>query len=167
MKTTLDRTAQINNEVAQPSALSGVARAAEQFTDHVRLPLFRNGYALLFNGAATSGLGLLYWALAARLYPAAVVGLNSALVAAMLLLAGIAQLSLNNVLVRFIPISGTYTRRLIVCSYLARGLAAIVVGVIFVRGVDFWSPPLGFLNRSAAWQWSFVLAIATWCIFAL
>jgi O-antigen/teichoic acid export membrane protein len=146
---------------------AALARSVSRVFDHIRLPLFRNGYTLLFNGAATSGLGLVYWALAARLYPAAVVGLNSALVAAMLLLSGIAQLSLNNVLVRFIPISGSLTRRLILYSYLASGLAAIVVSVIFVRGVDFWSPALSFLNQSLAWQWLFVLAIAAWCIFSL
>src|SRR5205814_7849187 len=90
-----------------------LVRTVDRLTDHLRLPLFRNGYALLFSGAATSGLGLLYWAVAARLYPLATVGLNSALLSAMLLLSCMAQLSLNNVLVRFIPAAGHDTRALI------------------------------------------------------
>ena len=167
MKTTLDQSPPAGNALAQPGTPSAIARAADRVMAHLRLPLFRNGYTLLFNGAATSGLGLIYWALAARLYPAAFVGLNSALVAAMLLLAGIAQLSLNNVLVRFIPISGPLTRRMVLYSYLASGLAAAVVSIVFMWGIDFWSPALRFLNQSWAWQWSFALAIVAWCIFSL
>src|SRR5437016_588970 len=53
-------------------------RLARSLVAHLRLPLFRNGYALLFGSAATSGLGLLYWVFAARFYPAELVGINSA-----------------------------------------------------------------------------------------
>jgi O-antigen/teichoic acid export membrane protein len=138
-----------------------------RFSMHWRMPLYKNGYALLLNGAATSALGLIYWALAARLYPAAIVGVNSALVAALLLLTGIAQLSLNNVLVRFIPISGSRTTRLISYSYLASGLAAVLVGAAFVVGIDIFAPALGFLNQSLAWRLAFLFAVVTWCVFSL
>src|SRR5207248_8852906 len=101
---------------------------------------------LLFSGAATSGLGLLYWAVAAHLYPVATVGLNSALLSAMLLLSGMAQLSLNNVLVRFIPAAGHDTRALILWSYLASGITAVILSLVFVIGIDLWSPTLQFLR---------------------
>lgn len=45
----------------------------------------------------------MYWVLAARFYSAEMVGLSSAALSAMLLLSGISQLSLNSVLVRFVP----------------------------------------------------------------
>jgi O-antigen/teichoic acid export membrane protein len=138
-----------------------------QLLAHVRLPLFRNGYALLFSGAATSALGFLYWALAARLYPPEAVGINSALLSAMMLLSGMAQLSLNNVLIRFIPVAGQHTGQLLGWSYVASTVAAIVCGVVFMVGIDVWSPALGFLNQSGGWPWAFGATIIGWSIFSL
>ena len=71
------------------------ALAGTRIGSHLRTPLFRNGYALLASSAATSALGLFYWVLAARYYSTETVGLGSALLSAMMLLSGIAQLSLN------------------------------------------------------------------------
>ena len=67
------------------SSLKNRHRASGQlvhrFTGHLRLPIYRNGYALLFSGVISAGLGLIYWLLAARFYPPELVGLNSALIA--------------------------------------------------------------------------------------
>jgi O-antigen/teichoic acid export membrane protein len=134
---------------------------------HLRTPLYRNGYALLASGAITSILGLVYWTLAARLYSAEIVGLNSALLAAMLLLSGLAQLSLNNVLVRFVPVAGPKTARLIGYSYLASACAAAIFSITFIVGVGYFAPALIFLGQSPQWQWSFGLAITAWTIFVL
>jgi len=149
------------------NTVASLNEAKTQLSAHVRAPLFRNGYALLFSGAVTSGLGLLYWALAARLYPAEIVGLNSALLSAMLLLSGMGQLSLNNVLVRFVPVAGKQTQRLLVYAYTASAVAAIVFSIVFVLGIEIWSPSLRFLQESPLWQWAFGIAILSWCIFSL
>ena len=42
--------------------------------------LLRNGYALMANTGVTAVLGLAYWVLAARLYPAGAIGTGSAVV---------------------------------------------------------------------------------------
>ena len=60
----------------------------------------------MLSAAATSGLGVLYWMLATRHYPAEVVGLNSAMISAMLFVAGVAQLSLVSVITCFLPRAG-------------------------------------------------------------
>lgn len=70
---------------------------------HARMPLYRNGYLLILNAATTSALGIVYWIVATRYYAKPIVGLNSALIAGMMLLAGIAQLNLNSAMIRFIP----------------------------------------------------------------
>lgn len=150
----------VNHETSLPWPLA-------RLSQHAQLPLFRNGYALLLSGLTTSGLGLLYWAVAARLYPAATVGLNSALLSAMLLLSGLAQLSLNNVLVRFLPIAGPHSRRLLVYCYSASLVAALGLTLAFLIGLNVWSPALSFLNSSPLWQAAFGLAVMAWSIFAL
>jgi O-antigen/teichoic acid export membrane protein len=135
--------------------------------EHCRAPLFRNGYALLLSGATTAGLGLLYWLLAARLYPPVAVGVGAALLSAMLLLAGMAQLSLNNVLIRFVPVAGAQARRLVGYAYLASTLAAAGLTLVFVLGVEVWAPALNFLKVRPAWALAFGAAVTAWCIFAL
>lgn len=134
---------------------------------HWGLPLYRNGYALLLSGAGTSAIGLAYWALATRLYPAEVVGLNSAILSAMLLLSGVAQLGISYVLVRFIPTAGNQTRRLIVYGYLVSVSAAALLGLVFIAGVEVWAPALWILRRDSTWSCIFMLAIIAWCLFGL
>jgi len=87
------------------------ALAGTRVVTHFRIPLYRNGYALLVSSATTSALGLFYWILAARRYSADTVGLGSATLSAMMLLSGISQLGLNSALVRFVPLVAGLPRR--------------------------------------------------------
>jgi hypothetical protein len=76
----------------------------------------------------TQLLGVLHWIVAARSAPAAVVGRNSAAISVMLFLAGVAELNLMSTLVRFLPISGKRTARLIVSVYGASAAVAALLG---------------------------------------
>src|SRR5512139_2726353 len=163
----------LNRGISASRSAVGVARlrldslAGGRVASHLRLPLFRNGYALIIGSAATSGLGLVYWVLAARFYSAEMVGLSSAALSAMLLLSGISQLGLNSALVRFVPLAGRNTSRLILYSYLVSALAAAVTSIIFLLGLQVWAPALSFIGASRDWQVLFVLATIVWGIFAL
>lgn len=107
---------------------------------HLYWPLYRNGYALVLSSAFTSLLGMVYWVLAAHLYSAEIVGLNSAAISAMMFLAGIAQLNLTSALIRFIPGAGASTRRLVVGAYGLSALVALAVGLIFMGGSGLGLP---------------------------
>ncbi len=139
----------------------------DRLVSHVRLPLYRNAYALMLSTAFTSGLGLLYWILAARFYPADVVGLNAAVVSTLTFLAGAAQLPSMNVMLRFLPVAGTSTRGLVGRAYLFSLLGATVIGVAFLLSIDIWTPALGFLRHDGWLALWFVLGIVAWCLFAL
>ncbi len=134
---------------------------------HLRHPLFLNGYALVASSASSAGLGFLFWIVAARIYSTQVVGLNSALISAMLFLSGISQLSLNSVLIRFVPQAGAATRRLVISSYLASISVAAVVSTIFALRASVWEPALARVDPGTSWQLLFVLATIVWCIFSL
>jgi O-antigen/teichoic acid export membrane protein len=84
--------------------------------------------ALMVATAGTAGLGLLFWVVAARLYPAATVGTAAAQVAALNLFAGIAQLNLMTVLLRFLPIAGDRTPALLRWSYGAIMTVSVLAG---------------------------------------
>jgi O-antigen/teichoic acid export membrane protein len=130
-----------------------------QVAAHLRLPLYRNAYALIFSAATTSALGMLYWVLAARYYDTAVVGLNTAAISAMMFLSGISRLYLEGALIRFLPRAGSAASRLVRYSYLVSEAVALLVGLIFLLGLPFWSPALGFLASSPLLFWGFLIAV--------
>lgn len=134
---------------------------------HLSAPLYRNGYALVANSLLTSGLGMVYWVLAARVYPTSVVGVNSAALAAMTLLATVSQLALINALVRFVPTAGKGTVKLVVLSYVVAAGISAVSSLVFVSGIGIWSPALGIL-KSNPWliAW-FVLSTTAWSVYIL
>jgi O-antigen/teichoic acid export membrane protein len=135
---------------------------------HFQTPLIRNGYSLVASTGMTSLLGLVYWVLAARLYSIAEIGLNAALISTMMALGGIAQLNLGSVLTRFLPSLGRPdSQRMIVGTYGAGMLAALVSCILFLLGVHAWAPSLRLLADSpwlAAW---FTAGTMIWTVFSL
>jgi O-antigen/teichoic acid export membrane protein len=134
---------------------------------HMRLPLYRNGYALAASSILTSGFGMVYWILAARIYPAYLVGLNSAMIAAMMFLGGVAQLNLANGSIRFIPAMGKATLRFVVIAYLVSLTVAALVSLGFLSGLDYWAETIDFLGENHILIVWFILSTMGWCIFVL
>jgi O-antigen/teichoic acid export membrane protein len=130
-------------------------------------PMLRNGHALIFSAAVTQAIGVFYWIVAARNYPAAVVGRSSAAISITLFLSGLAQLNLMSTLIRFLPTSGTRTKRFILTIYAACAAVAGLTGLAFLFLIPWVEPELGFLRTGpfiAAW---FVVSIITGTIFVL
>jgi O-antigen/teichoic acid export membrane protein len=152
--------------------VSNLAQAVEasptsRLIAHIRTPLYGNGYALVSSSAVTSALGAAYWILAARLYTPEAVGLNSALISMMMLLAGISQLNLMSALNRFVPVAGRATRRLLIWSYLIAMVVAGLVGLAFARTVQTLAPALGVLAHNDWLALWFIAATMAWCVFVL
>lgn len=140
--------------------------AARRLQAQLRVPLFRDGYALVANSGLTALMGAVYWLLAARDFSPRTLGVNSAAISAMMFLAGVAQLNLMSALLRFVPVSGVAARRLVACCYAIATALGAVAGVAFVIGVPRWAPRLGFLADPAFLAW-FVVATMAWCVFNL
>jgi O-antigen/teichoic acid export membrane protein/aminoglycoside phosphotransferase len=127
--------------------------------------LYRSGYALVLSSALTSGIGFLFWIVAARAYDQDVVGRNSALIYAIMFLAGVAQLNLMNALVRFVPVADRKVRRFVITAYLVGGGLAGIVGLVFAVGTRLWSPELATMlgDRKAV----VAFACAAWALFVM
>lgn len=134
---------------------------------HLRAPLFRNGYALVFNSAATSVLGLIYWIVAANLYDAETVGMNNALISTMMFLANVTQLNLTNGLNRFLPTAGQATARFIFIVYAICLVATPLACLVYFWGIEWWTPSLSAQIGAGYFAVWFVLATMAWTIFAL
>ena len=115
---------------------------------HLSEPLFRNAYSLMVNSIMSSGLGLVFWIVAARMYPSETVGRDSAMVAAMVTLSTICQLNLGNAIPRFMPLVADPAKALRKLYALSTGLALILsTGFVFV--VPHLDEELGVLGDPA------------------
>jgi O-antigen/teichoic acid export membrane protein len=149
------------------STSSSTSSFLNRLIAHAQTPLYRNGYALVLSSAATSGLGVVYWILAARNYTTEAIGLNSAVLSAMMFVGGVSQLNLVSALNRFVPQTGRATPRIVKYAFLTSSLVALASSLIFVFGVSVWAPALGSLASSPVLGLWFVITTMAWCIFAL
>jgi O-antigen/teichoic acid export membrane protein len=130
-------------------------------------PLFRGAYSLMANTMVTSTLGVLFWLVAARLYPASVVGRDSALVATMVTLSSVCQLNLANAIVRFLPQAGRWAGRSVATAYGISAAAALGGATLFVAVAPVFSPGFAFLREDPLTTTLFIAAVVLWGVFAL
>jgi O-antigen/teichoic acid export membrane protein len=100
-------------------------------------------------------LGFFFWLLIARLYNPSIVGAATTLISTMTLLSGISILGLNIALVRYLP---KYTNRnkMINSTFFVSGIAAVLCALIFILGINIFSPKLSFINESIVYVLIFV-----------
>jgi O-antigen/teichoic acid export membrane protein len=85
----------------------------------------------------------------------------------MTLLANLAQVNLKSALNRFLPTAGSTTARFVTRSYVVALGASAVVSVIFLAGLDVWSPRLRFLSERPELALWFIASTMAWTIFVL
>ncbi|WP_295652651.1 phosphotransferase [uncultured Dietzia sp.] len=129
--------------------------------------LYSSANALIVSTAVTSAAGLAFWAVAARSLSAEMVGIGTALVSVLTLLANLATLGLRNGMVRFLPEAGVSSRRLVTSSFVACSLAAIILSGIFLFGQPWWAGQLGFLRSSVLTIAAFTGSTVVWMLFVL
>ena len=119
--------------------------------------LYRNAGYLTLTSGTNSLSGFLFWAVAARLYPAEGVGLASAAISAMGLLALLSTLGLDYGLIRFLPGSGDRARSILNSCLTLSGVVAIALAAIFLAGLKVWSPALLRVQQNPVFFVSFLL----------
>ena len=115
----------------------------------------RDTFALLANVVVNGALGLAFWLAAARLYPSAVVGTASATISAMILSAGIGWFGWQFVLIRYLPVAGRASRKLLIWCYLVAIMvavpAAVVVGLLGPQAVQTAAGPTILAVSGIVW----------------
>lgn len=131
-----------------------------------RLPggrLLHNALALIISSGGTSILGVVFWGTAAHIAPASTIGRTSAEIAAMMLLATLAQLSFGTIFERFLPVAGHLTRDFVRRAYLMCIATALVFTTIYVA-VGFSH---SFLPSYWPWRALFIASVILWTLFML
>jgi O-antigen/teichoic acid export membrane protein len=130
-------------------------------------PLSRGGLALMVNTALTGVLGYGYWIVAARLFSTYAVGVAGALASATTLFAGIGQLNLSGMLMRFLPTAREKSRRLVAVSYTFAAGASALIAAISVTVVRILASPTSSLRLDATQSAVLVAAVAAAAIFTI
>jgi len=135
--------------------------------EHARSPMFFTAYALIINQVISAGLGMLYWFIAARMFPDSIVGRNAAVISQLALISFLAQFSMQAAMVRFVPAAGLAARRFVLNAYV---LAFISCGIVAAAAlfIQRWlSPDHTILNFSFSESVWWVLIMAVWGIFTV
>jgi O-antigen/teichoic acid export membrane protein len=130
-------------------------------------PLTRNGYALVASFAITSILGVVFWIVAARLYPQDQVGIGGVVVTTMITISSASQLGFGNWLNRELPVAGANRARLILLAYSAGVTASLLLAMVFLFSAPVIAPTLARALDTVWLTMWFALAVAAWTVFAL
>ncbi len=109
-----------------------------------------NAGSLFGTTVVSSGLGFMYWWLAARLFPATMVGVASTSISAMMFLSAAAVLGLDTLLIGELSYRPEDAGPLITGSLLVTGILAGVLGVLFALIAPLLSPELIVLAQEPA-----------------
>lgn len=149
------------------SDVFGTLTPRERLRQRLRIPLYRNALFLIINSTLTGVVGLVFWILAARFYLTDDVGLASATISAMMLLAMLSIVGLDYGIIRFLPGSGKDTNAMINSCLTISGLASIIIALIFIAGLGFWSPALLFLRQDPIFLGAFVIFTLSYTLYVL
>lgn len=108
-------------------------------------PLYRNSIAIILNSAFAALFGLLFWIVAARTVSPNDIGLAIAAISAAALIVGLSRMGMDAGLIRYLPElknkSELYSTIIMVNLALA-----LVLAILFLVGIEFFSPALVFLQ---------------------
>ena len=107
-----------------------------------------NAGSLFSTQIVTSGLGFLYWWLAARMFEPGLVGLSSAAISAMLLMGDIGKVGLDTLLVGELPRRPNAQKELIMTALLITGVVGFGLGVLFAYGSPLLSSEFALLTKN-------------------
>lgn len=149
------------------SVTTGVGRIAALRSQLSADPMKRSALALAANSAVSSVLGFAYWITAARFYDPAVVGETAALISTFQLLATVAELNLNNTLIRFLPTAGPRAVSFAARAYLTVVAMSLAIALLAVPAVRDMSLAAHILALGPLGIAIVLVSVPSWSLFAL
>lgn len=141
--------------------------SADRIKGLAGVPLYSNAFFLILANVSSALLGFIFWIVVARFYTVEDVGVASAIIAGMGFVVSFARLGLEMGLVRFLRQDGQDAKSIINTVFTIGLLASIVAALVFIIGLDLWSPALVFIMDNPAYLVAFVVftAVSTLSVF--
>lgn len=118
--------------------------------------LFRNSVYLMLSTGIMAGLGFFFWMMVARLYSAEQIGLATTMISVIALITSFSLLGLDIGLIRYLPKS-IRKNDLINTCFSVTALATLIVLIIFLFGLETFSPKLLFIKENLYYISLFIL----------
>jgi O-antigen/teichoic acid export membrane protein len=115
------------------------------FISYLRDPLRNNAVLLIASSAVSMLIGFFFWKLAAQIFSVEDVGRTTAMVSAANLLMILSGFGMGMGIIRFIPKEQNKTRLINTAATVVVS-ASLISSIIFLLGIDFWSPALSFMH---------------------
>jgi len=119
----------------------------KNFKKHYRDPLFKNSYFLMGNIFLFSGVGFLFWIIAARFYSPAEIGIGSTIISTTSFFSIFSLIGLDISLIRYLPDEKDKVS-MINSSFLLTAIISLLISIIFILGTSIWSPALDILKKN-------------------
>ena len=130
------------------------------------ISFYSNSFYLMIDSISGALLGFIFWFVAARFFNTESVGLSSALISAISLLAFIAGLGLDDGIIRYLP-SASDKGKIFNSVLSLTGIAGVILGIIFILGIPFWSPALMILHRNLVYAAGFTILITAYVYYVM
>ncbi|MCX9011264.1 MAG: polysaccharide biosynthesis C-terminal domain-containing protein [Candidatus Methanoperedens sp.] len=104
--------------------------------------LFKNSVYLMVTNLFNLALGFFFWVIAARYYTPYEIGMTSAILSSMTLIAMISSLGFPTALLFYLPKEPENAGRMINSCLVASIAASLMFSIMFVSGLDIWVPSL-------------------------
>jgi len=127
-----------------------------RFVKYARDPLYKNSFFIMLSSITNGGFGFFFWMVAARIYPKEDVGVATALISSMALLVLLSRFGLDQSIIRFFPErdkSSVFSTSVAITTFFA-----VLFGIIFIAGIDIWSPQLDIVREYALLYLIFLVA---------
>jgi O-antigen/teichoic acid export membrane protein len=129
--------------------------------------MLRTAHSLLLNTIVNAALGVGFWIVAARIYPAEVVGRDGALISAMAAISALCGMNMNNNLIRFLPSQRARVRRLVLSAYGVAAIAVAAGAAVFVLVIPAISHQFAVLTDQPRLAGFYAASVVAWTIFSL
>jgi len=122
-------------------------KSYKKMKKYLKDPLYKNSIYILLTMVMSGLIGFLYWIIAAKYYSPDVVGINTALISSMNLIVLLSYLGLDQSIIRFFPEGNKFN--IFVTSIIIIVLSNLILGIIFIFGIEIFSPNLVIVKNFA------------------
>jgi O-antigen/teichoic acid export membrane protein len=124
--------------------------------DRLRNPLYLNSAYIMLNSITGSGIGFIFWIVAAKFYSTEVVGITTALLSSITLITMFSFLGFDQSIIRFFP-SGDKSKLFSTAAIIAF-ISGTIFCLIYVIGIDIWAPTLSIIKNNFFIFYIFLIA---------
>ncbi|OGM10695.1 hypothetical protein A2Z22_05305 [Candidatus Woesebacteria bacterium RBG_16_34_12] len=117
--------------------------------------LYRNSIYLMASTAVMAVFGFFFWIINARLFTTEQVGLGTTLISVLSLISSISLMGLNIGIIKYLPTSNRKTEK-INTSFTLVGIVSLIASLIFILGLETFSPKLLFLRDNPFYTLLFI-----------